>query len=221
MSFSDNIKVTEAILYYRKASDVNWNGISIINGSADIDIPQDPIEDWYYYVTVNDDANNGPVGDPSDDGSVYYTIKVLADNQDIVHYVFIEEATATWCEYCPVISDILYDLYNSGEYNFYYVSMVTDKNNEAKERIEIEYNKYVYPSVFIDGGYEVIVSATHSKSDFEEKIRIMKGINYWNAANQYRPRLWEVKSGLKETKDELSTLGHQIDSLQKECCLYL
>ena len=51
-------------------------------------------------------------------------------------------------------------------------------------------------------------------TDFQEKIRIMKGINYWNAATDYYPRLWNAKAGLKETSDEISTLVKRIESLQ-------
>ena len=52
-------------------------------------------------------------------------------------------------------------------------------------------------------------------SDFQEKIRIMKGINYWNAATDYHPRLWNAKIGLKETGSEISTLVNRIESLQR------
>jgi hypothetical protein len=59
------------------------------------------------------------------------------------------------------------------------------------------------------------LSKQEDMSDFEEKIRIMKGVNYWNAASQYRPRLWQTKSELKETRIAFSTLEKQIESLQQ------
>ena len=130
VTFSDNVNVTKAIMYYRSASADSWSNTSILSGTADIVIPSDSVEDWYYYVTVDDAAGNGPVGNPSSDGSIYYTIDVKRDIENLVHTVFIEEGTATWCESCPVVAEILHELYDSGEYSFYYVSMVEDGNDE-------------------------------------------------------------------------------------------
>ena len=42
----------------------------------------------------------------------------------------------------------------------------------------------------------------------------MKGLNYWGSATQYQPRLWDVKTGIKETEKELETLNNRILSLQ-------
>jgi hypothetical protein len=79
VTFSDNIGVTVATLYYKLASAGSWSSASILSGSAGIAIPSSPLENWYYYVTVDDAALNGPVGNPSTDGSVYYTVTV-SDN---------------------------------------------------------------------------------------------------------------------------------------------
>ncbi|HEC76913.1 MAG TPA: hypothetical protein ENI33_06635 [Thermoplasmatales archaeon] len=82
--------------------------------------------------------------------------------------IFCEEMTATNCHACPAVSDILHEIYNSGDYPFYYVSMVTDKNDEAKERAEY-YNIIAYPTTIFDGGYEVIFGKK-DKSFFENAI---------------------------------------------------
>ena len=78
-TFSDNIGVTVATLYYKTASAGSYSSTSILSGSAGIAIPLNSIESWYYYVTVDDAAGTGPVGNPSVDGSVYYTVTV-SDN---------------------------------------------------------------------------------------------------------------------------------------------
>ncbi|MGC9308863.1 MAG: PKD domain-containing protein, partial [Thermoplasmatota archaeon] len=78
-TLSDNIGVATATLYYRTASATSWNSASILGGSVAINIPSDSTETWYYYVVANDAADNGPVGDPSTDGSSYYTI-TITDN---------------------------------------------------------------------------------------------------------------------------------------------
>lgn len=168
-TFSDNVEVTEAILHFKSASDESWRNISIINGSADIQIPSDSTENWFYYIVIDDEAGNGPIGDPSTDGSTYYTITVSNPVEDLEHFVLVEEATGTWCQYCPLVADILHELYESNEYNFYYVSLIEDKNSKAHDRCVQDYNVYGYPTVYIDGGYEVIIGEP-DKSFFEEKI---------------------------------------------------
>jgi len=174
-TFSDNVNVTKATLYYKAASAETWSDVSILSGSADIEIPSNSAENWYYYVVVDDEAGNGPVGDPSVDGSVFYIIDVKRNIEDLVHNVFIEEATATWCNACPKVAKILHDLEETGEFNFYYVSMIEDMtdddNNLASQRLLQDYNRYGLPSVFIDGGYEVIAGGNHDKSVYEEAIK--------------------------------------------------
>ena len=86
------------------------------------------------------------------------------------HTVLIEEGTATWCSNCPTVSTILDDLYTSGNYHFYYVAMIEDKNITAKDRLEQEYNIYGYPTVYIDGGYKVLLGANTPVSAFEDAI---------------------------------------------------
>ncbi len=167
--FSDNINVTNATIFYKKENSNEWSSSSIIDGKYNLEIPKTSLKDWQYYIVVNDEAKNGPVGSPSIDGSKYYNISVRKNAKNLVHNVFIEEATASWCSNCPEIADILSEIYKSENYNFYYVSLVEDKNNKAKERLE-EYNIYGYPTVYIDGGYDVVVGSNKDKSLFEEKI---------------------------------------------------
>jgi hypothetical protein len=76
---------------------------------------------------------------------------------NFTHTVFAEEATATWCPYCPYAANGLYNIYSSEDYPFYFVAMVADKNEETYNRLEEDYNLYGYPSSFFDGGYKVVV----------------------------------------------------------------
>ncbi|MEM2583782.1 MAG: Ig-like domain-containing protein [Candidatus Thermoplasmatota archaeon] len=82
--------------------------------------------------------------------------------------VFCEEATTTTCTVCPDVSDIIYEIYNSHQYPFYFVSLVADKSSDANERVN-EYNVYGYPTAFFDGGYEVIFGKK-SKADYINAI---------------------------------------------------
>lgn len=162
--FSDDVGVTVATLYYKQAEASVWSSISILNGSVDIAIPADALSDYYYYVTINDAAGNGPVGDPSIDGSSYYSITISPSDESFTHTVFIEEGTATWCTNCPAVANILELLYTSHSYNFYYVSLVDDKNTLAHNRLYTDYNVLGFPTVFVDGGYKVVTGANDAQS---------------------------------------------------------
>jgi len=174
VNFTDNVGVTDAIIYYKTSSSDDWISMSILNGSVDLFISLDPVEDLYYYVTIDDEAGNGPIGDPSINGSIYYVVTVVDnsddDDENSTHYVFIEEGTATDCKNCPIVGNILHDLYESGKYNFYYVSLVNDRSSEAQTRLSIDYDIYGFPTVFIDGGYKVIVGGNNDKSVYEQAI---------------------------------------------------
>jgi len=87
---------------------------------------------------------------------------------DFTHTVLIEEGTATWCKACPIAGEILYELLNSGNYNFYYIAMVDDVNNKAKNRLKDDYNIQAYPALFFDGGYRVVVGGV--KSEIEQAL---------------------------------------------------
>ncbi len=76
--------------------------------------------------------------------------------------VFAEVASASYCPDCPPADRILFDLYNRHEYPFYYVTMVGDQNEYAYGRIKNDYNFYWYPTVFFDGGLDVVLEASEN-----------------------------------------------------------
>lgn len=174
VNFSDVQMVSSAMIFYRSESQTTWNNASIISGSYGISIPREGLDNWHYYIVVYEKDQTEPIGNPSIDGSIYYTITVsLADpnNQQFVHTVFIEKATATTCRYCPYVADKLHQLYNSGDYRFYYVNMVDDKNNLANTRVWDEFNNLGNPTTYIDGGYKVLRGGLLPLSDYIAAIR--------------------------------------------------
>jgi len=202
-TFSDNLAVTSAKMYYRPATALAWSSKSILSGSTTLLLPSNSNESWYYYILVDDAEGNGPIGDPSTDGSSYYTIMVMnspspppddnttnEENGNNLHnysrFVFIELGTKIVCSECPKISIILNELYNSGDYPFYYVSLPQD-NPKALNRIN-DYNIWGYPTVYIDGGYSTLVGSNIQKSDFEKNItaaveRTTPDISIWTNAH--------------------------------------
>lgn len=85
------------------------------------------------------------------------------------HTVFCEVGTASWCPSCPYMAYVLDDIYESGDYPFYYVEMVTDKNNQANQRMNA-YNLKWLPTVFLDEGREVLVQDSTNEEDLRSLI---------------------------------------------------
>lgn len=173
-NFSDNVGVVEARLHYKKVGDEIWSSESILEGSANIQIPLNSDESWYYYVTVNDQKGNGPIGEPSVDGSKFYIISVVDDKKELSHKVFLEEGTATWCSNCPDSAKIIENVYNAKDPDFYYVNLVQDKSDKANDRLYDDYNIYGFPTVFFDGGFDTccidIMTENRNEALFEQKI---------------------------------------------------
>jgi len=91
-------------------------------------------------------------------------------NEDFTHTVFVEEATATWCPHCPEMAEALNSIYDSGDYPFYFVAMISDENDDVYDRLINDYNLYGYPSSFFDGGYKVLVGGYDQESPYRSRI---------------------------------------------------
>jgi len=89
---------------------------------------------------------------------------------NFTHTVLAEEGTATWCPYCPDMAEKLNTVYNSGEYPFYFVALVADKNQDAADRLSNDLNIYGYPTTFIDGGKWVLVGSGVSENTYKSRI---------------------------------------------------
>ncbi len=82
--------------------------------------------------------------------------------------VFCEEVTATWCIGCSNTAEALHEIHNSDS-SFYYVAMVTDKNEKAADRVK-EYNLAGYPTSFFEGGYSVVFGGKSGTEPYENAI---------------------------------------------------
>lgn len=132
-------------------------------------------------VVFNSESHQGYANPPSGNPfTAYYTDATAAAhpgetgynvvNEDFTHSVFVEEATATWCPYCPAMATALYNIYNSGDYPWYFTALVSDMNSQAAQRLN-EYNTYGYPTAFFDGGYQVYVGGSSSESVYRTRIQ--------------------------------------------------
>jgi len=68
------------------------------------------------------------------------------------HTVFAEACTASWCPPCATASAAMNEIFYSGDYDFYYVSLVLDKNSYANARCN-ELDVQYIPDYVFDGGY--------------------------------------------------------------------
>lgn len=84
----------------------------------------------------------------AEDGDSAATHKVLGE--------FAADTTSGDCQYAH---GALKELFTEAGHEFYYVSLVTDKNSKALERCVTDYNVYDYPTLYFDGGYEVDLGA--------------------------------------------------------------
>jgi hypothetical protein len=91
-------------------------------------------------------------------------------NENFTHTVFVEEGTATWCVYCPGAAENLYEVYQSGDYPFYFVALIEGEVQKARNRLIYDYNLAGYPTCFFDGGYYVVVGAS-STNTFRSRVK--------------------------------------------------
>jgi hypothetical protein len=88
--------------------------------------------------------------------AIPYNDKIQKTSKDFTHTVFVEQSTNTSCPNCPYANNALHNIYQSGDYPFYYVTLVVNKNSIAKERNR-DYcfgfiKVYAVPTVYLDGG---------------------------------------------------------------------
>jgi hypothetical protein len=93
----------------------------------------------------------------------------LAEN--FTHTVFLIEATATYCPYCPATRDALDAIYNSNDYPFYYTALVGDKNAVAYNTLVNSFNLYGYPTCYFDDGYRTVVGGYDYESPYRNAIK--------------------------------------------------
>lgn len=77
---------------------------------------------------------------------------------DFTHTTFVEYATTTWCPPCAQASEDLFTIYESGDYPFYYVSLISDVNSIAGKRMG-SLGVYSIPALYFDSGYEIVIGA--------------------------------------------------------------
>jgi len=90
--------------------------------------------------------------------------------EDFTHTVLAEYGTTTTCPYCVTASGQLYSIYNSGDLDFYYVSLVYDQGNiNVRNRLK-ELGVTSIPDVYFDGGYRRLLGAQTDEQPYRNAI---------------------------------------------------
>ncbi len=96
---------------------------------------------------------------------------------NFTHTVFAEECTATWCPSCPTGAEAIYNVYESGDYPLYYVSLIDDMNSIAKKRNKDYsfglYKVYAFPTIYFDGGNTNMVGRGNTVEETENAYRTL------------------------------------------------
>lgn len=86
------------------------------------------------------------------------------------HTVMVEYGTLTTCGPCVTASAQLYSIYESGDLDFYYVSLVWDEGNQNVRQRLIELGVSSVPDVFFDGGYRRLLGAQGDEQPYRDAI---------------------------------------------------
>ena len=98
------------------------------------------------------------------------TIINSISNDEFTHTVLAEYVTLTTCPYCVTASEQLHSIYESGDLDFHYVSLVWDANAlEVGSRCK-ELEATSAPDVYFDGGYRNILGAQPSEQQYRDAI---------------------------------------------------
>jgi len=91
-------------------------------------------------------------------------VKILNQVSPLINYthsVFVGIVTAQFCEPCDEWGQFVYNKYNSGDYDFHYVEMIThdysgQKLNQEADDWRKNYSIYAFPTTVFDNDYERI-----------------------------------------------------------------
>ncbi len=91
-------------------------------------------------------------------------------NDQFTHTVLCEIGSLSTCPHCSELAPIIEAIFESGDYPFYYIEFVVDKNPKANQRMH-DYNLYYVPDAFYDGGKEVLLGSGYDKATHERAIK--------------------------------------------------
>lgn len=95
---------------------------------------------------------------------------IYALNQESTHSVLVEYGTMTTCPPCVTANAQLYSVYDSGDLDFNYVTLVWDRgNSRVRERLT-ELNIFNVPDVYFDGKFNHVLGGQTSEQTYRNAI---------------------------------------------------
>lgn len=91
-------------------------------------------------------------------------------NEDFTHTVFVEYGTLTTCPPCVTASSQLYNIYNTGDLDFYYVTLVWDEGNFNVRGRLTDLGVVGVPDVYFDGGYRRVLGGQPDENSYRTAI---------------------------------------------------
>jgi hypothetical protein len=91
-------------------------------------------------------------------------------SQEFTHTVMVEYATLTTCPPCVIASGQLFSIYESGDLDFYYVSLVSDEGNQNVRKRLNELGVTSVPDVYFDGGYRRLLGQQGDEQPYRNAI---------------------------------------------------
>ena len=88
---------------------------------------------------------------PVSEAASYQELSICTAQTNYTHTVLVEVGTATWCPSCPYSNAAWHSIYGSGNYDFEYTELVSDKNPVAESRF-MEFNPMWVPTSYFDAG---------------------------------------------------------------------
>jgi glutaredoxin len=92
-------------------------------------------------------------------------INASYEYDEYTHDVLVEFVATSKCGYCPTANSQLDAVYNLGEYDFFYITLVADENYGIYDRIK-ELGVSGVPDVFFDGGYRNVRGAQEDEQAY-------------------------------------------------------
>ena len=95
---------------------------------------------------------------------------VNSSYNSFTHTVIAEYGTLTTCGPCVTASSQLYSIYNSGDLDFYYVSLVWDEATRSVRSRLTQLGVVGVPDVYFDGGYKRVLGGQSSEIPYRNAI---------------------------------------------------
>ena len=105
-----------------------------------------------YTITVKATDEHGAESEPA---TLKVSMPLVFSKTQFTHTVLAELGSTSWCPNCPRADERIYETYSSGNYPFYYVTLVYDLNSIAQKRGRQLSDSYI-PMLYLDGGYEIV-----------------------------------------------------------------